>query len=173
MYKNKLNKIVIKILTVIILLFSISTFLSCDEETNDKWKVTFSIFSDEFDHLVLVHNQDYSENHKPYNYSVGSKNILFEEIHEFEPLFSDPMMKIFDIEINDSSGITSFYFNDNNIYKNLNCFVYQNYEDQGYYRIHKGFVSGKKRNGVWEIDFNISYGGENNDKYKMIKGAKY
>jgi len=55
------------------------------------------------------------------------------------------------------------------------CGIFHSYEnsENGYYRIYKGFVSGKKVGGVWEIDFEVWYGGKKNDKYRMIKDAKY
>ncbi|UPT66146.1 MAG: hypothetical protein M0D57_16905 [Sphingobacteriales bacterium JAD_PAG50586_3] len=103
-------------------------------------------------------------------------NKIWEEDQHLPPnFFRDGADKIIQIEIPDSTGIAQFHFENEDIQNNLHCYVFQRYfkYDDGFYRVDKGFVSGEKINGVWDIDFNVEYGGKHHDKYHMIKGANY
>ena len=151
-------------------------FCSCHKENSSKWEITFSGKVNGYDHLELVHDNNFS-GIEPYYPTEGTNNILWSEIQEIEPtLLNYTYEKAIIVEIPDSMGIISFAYEDEEIYNNLNCYIYyfasgSNYD--GFYRIHEGSISGIKTDSIWEIEFEVFFGGNHNDKFQIVKGAEY
>lgn len=154
----------------------ISTFLGCHKENSDNWQVIFSDVVENVDHLILNSHSDFSIS-EPYLPATGSANIVYGEIQELGPTFlNNTYEKSIVIEIPDSLGILEFRFVDEQIYLNLNCYIYyfaSGSKFDGFYRIHRGYVSGTKESGHWEIDFNVTFGGDDNNKFNLTKDAIY
>lgn len=73
--------------------------------------------------------------------------------------------------INDS--LSSFRYEDMEIYNNMPCQVYyynhkREDENNGYWRIKKGYIEGEKINNEWIINYKIKFGGKNYDKFTMM-----
>ena len=121
--------------------------------------------------LVLKNDNDFNPEIEPYDTVYSIYHQVYGEEHKLPNRDGDT--KQFTLEIVDT--ISSFNYHDEEIYNNLNCEVWQHYfnKDDGFYRIHKGNVSGQKIDGRWIIDFSVYYGGKNGDKYRMIKNARY
>lgn len=159
-----------------ILLFSIVLILSCSKEKSNNWEVIESGIVPNGDNLVLISDSDFLHTN-PYILTNGTLNIVWEEDHQLGPtLFGLYYDKQIVLEIPDSLGISKFLYEDQQIYDNLDCAVYyfdSGSKDDGYYRIKKGFISGEKIDGLWVIDFEVYFGGNDNDKYKIVKDAIY
>lgn len=159
-----------------VMLFFIASALSCSKEKSNKWEVIDIGIVPNGDHLVLVSESDFSATSQ-YILASGSSNFVWEEDHQLGPtLFGSYYDKQFVLEIPDSLGLVEFIYEGEEIYSYLNCGIYyfaSGSKDDGYYRIHKGFISGEKLDNVWIIDFEVFFGGNDNDKYSMIKDAKY
>ena len=158
------------------MLFFIALALSCSKEKSNKWEVIDSGIVPNGDHLVLISESDFSATSQ-YILASGSSNLVWEDDQQLGPtIFGLYYHKQFVLEIQDSLGIVEFLYEDEEIYENLHCAIYyfaSGSKDDGYYRIHKGFISGEKVDNVWIIDFEVFFGGNDNDKYSMIKDAKY
>jgi len=160
-----------------LLLISLAvTFSSCSKEHSNKWIVIGSGIVATGDHLILISDLDFSDSN-PYILSSGTSNLVWEEDHQLGPtIFGYYLDKQIVLEIPDSLGIIEFLYEDQAIYENLNCAIYyfdSGSKDDGYYRIKNGFIEGKKIGNEWIIDFEVFFGGVDNDKYKMIKDANY
>lgn len=161
---------------LIVLGVIIPLLISCNKERSDKWEVINTGTVSGGDHLVLISESDFSSTN-PYLLDIGTSNFVWEEDHQLGPtLLGLCYDKQFVLEIPDSLGVVEFLYEDEEIYENLHCAIYyfaSGSKDDGYYRIHKGFISGEKVDNVWIIDFEVFFGGNDNDKYSMIKDAKY
>ena len=171
---KKMKKVVFKLfkyICIITVFFSIS----CKKENNN-WEVEFSSTSFEYDYYEFNNELDYSKKN-PIILKFGSNNSVWGETHFLPKNFfrKNKLIKEIIIEIQDSTGILNFNYENNQIFDSLKCVVYHRLlqNKDGYYRIRKGFVSGVKVNGEWTIDYEVYYGGANNDKFRMVKDAKY
>lgn len=158
------------------LVFIILFFTSCKKEYSEKWEVESSGTSEHYDYIKFESESDFYEE-SPILYRFGSFNVLWGESHLYPESFfkRDELNKQILIEIQDTTGIIQFNYIDKEIFDSLKCTVYHRYfsKHDGYYKIKKGFVSGEKINGEWVIDFEVTYGGENDDKFRMVKDASY
>jgi hypothetical protein len=150
--------------------------LGCSKEKSNRWYVEDSGIVPDGDCLILVNNDDYSET-RQYELGHGCGNIVWEEDHLLPPSFfqNNEINKQIIIEIPENTGVTYFHFSNEEIYDKLKSSIWhrQYSKHDGYYRIHKGVISGEKVNGEWQIFFDVTYGGKNNDKYRMVKDAAY
>jgi len=154
----------------------IAICISCNKESSNKWEVESSGVVDSVGCLKIVINDNFSEN-VPVEMGQNCSNIVWEEDQVMPAYCYDfgQYHKQIIIEIPDSTGINSFNYNNEDIYSNLKVFVWHSTQSKydGYYRIHKGFVSGQKNGNQWMIDFEVFYGGKDGNKFRMIKDATY
>jgi|GEM_PF-6760546 len=159
---------------IILLLITICSVFACSKENNHKWEVSQNTHAPNTK-LILKHQDDFNKATEPFDTTFSTIHEVYGEEHELpKSVFrNSKYTKQFILEIIDT--FSSFDYWDEEIYTHLNCEVWQHYfnKDDGFYRIHKGHVSGQKIDGQWIIDFNISYGGKGHDKYQMIKNAQY
>jgi hypothetical protein len=161
---------------VLVILLGI-VFFSCTKEEKDGWVVEYSGYSNDADHIEIIHDFDYSTSN-PFSYETGSGNIVWQEHHTFdrsEFWSQSDHDKFIHFEIEDSLGMNMFLFEDEELRTDLKCAVWQSasQKDDGFYRLHKGYISGQKVGGEWIIDFDVYYGGKDSSKYRMKKGASY
>lgn len=156
-----------------VILFLAAFLCSCRKEKHQKWEVTDRLFFPNTG-LTSQHINDFSEQ-VPYDTISSSEYVVYIEDHTCSAWLTGNFkyIKQFVLEVPDT--INSFYFEDEDVYDSLDCFVYHFYgaNEDGYYRIHQGFISGSKTGGYWDIDFNVYYGGTNHSEYRMVKDAKY
>lgn len=157
-----------KYLSVILVLL---VFASSCKKDQLNWEVVESVFIVDMS-LELAHSDDFNVDN-PYDTIPNDFFRIFDEKHQYaegQQVFN-PYKKEFILEISNTSS--DFRYENEEIYKNLDCAVWHRISSNtdGYYRIHKGFVEGKKVNGEWVIDFSVSYGGRKDDRFQMVKGA--
>ena len=106
--------------------------------------------------LVELHSDDFSEDN-PYDTIPNTQYQTFIEKHEYKEgqYGMNYYRKEMVIEVKNNAD--DFYYTDEEIYQNLDCALWHFYStnDDGYYRIHKGWVEGKRVNGKWQIDFSL------------------
>ena len=128
-------------------------------------------------HLKLKHNKQMA-NIPPYGFVEDDKHIVYSEHHDH---CNSDIFKALALEVPDT--LTSFHYKGKSIDENLKAFVIRSCLDKPcphmseghYYRIKKGYISGKKvSNFNWQIDFKIHFGGNTvRKKYSMVQGAHY
>ena len=163
----------IKLLFIIFLFYIVT---SCKKEKNDNWIVDYSGSHQYYDHIEFIENIDFSKKKLNVKFKYGSLNVLWSENHFlFGNIFRKDINKQFGIEIQDTTDIVNFYYTDSQIFDSLKGYVIHSFytRHDGTYKIRNGFVFGEKINGEWIIDFEITYGGKNNDKFRMVKDANY
>jgi hypothetical protein len=137
------------------------------------WEVVESQIYPELE-LKLAHNDDFSEDN-PYDTIPNYLSNIFIEKHEYSEGTYGLNHYRKEMLIGLPNSLGDFRYEDEEIYDNLDCALWHNYitNDDGYYRIHKGWIEGKYENGEWVISFHVSYGGKDNNRYEMIQNAEY
>ncbi|MFB6306109.1 MAG: hypothetical protein ABEH43_03825 [Flavobacteriales bacterium] len=159
--------------------FLLATVLSvgCDKEDHSKWKVD-SRESEKGAYLKKVYDFDYMEEDRPFRVVEVGENIVWSEGHLLSSsFFRAKHRKAFTVEIPDSTGITDFRYEDDELKDSIKCYVgHGPYPSgvEGFFRVENGYVEGHKTSGGdWNIDFKVLYGGKNEDKYRLVKGADH
>ncbi|MBC8173186.1 MAG: hypothetical protein H7X71_04695 [Chitinophagales bacterium] len=150
-------------------LISLIILSGCTKENSSNWVISNSLFTEGC--LDRICECEYSDEHI-YQLENSCSGIFFEESHELDPIIGNYHLKGIMLEIPNPFAIDSFKYTNEDIYNNLDCEVYESSSNK-YYRVKRGFISGEKMDGEWQVDFDISFGGKDNDKFRLIKDAEY
>lgn len=135
--------------TKLLFIVYLSLFVGCKKDNSDEWVVQSSGSHQYYDHLVFIEDKDYIEKVN-IEFRAGSLNVLWGESHVlYGNLFRKDFYKHFALEIQDSTSITEFFYQNTEIRDSLKGNVVHSFNfsrDNGTYRIINGYMSGKKIN---------------------------
>jgi hypothetical protein len=153
---------------IFILITVVFTLTACNKRNSKKWFVETSEFSTGC--LVQVNTNFDTHFKEPLVYSSNCEGYVFEETQLVNRIFNGSVRQSFLLELpNDTND---FHFQNIEILSNTKFYIF-NSTDFTFYRIAKGWIKGNYVNGYWDVDFDLSYGGKKNDKFRIKKGANY